>query len=137
MCKACDPATCGHYVCQMRAQLERKKKRKPEGRQGLSKFEQKAKARYIADGWEVLDSGWPDFLLVKKRDDGTLELKGVEAKSKNDKLRSNQQRLLAALSTVLKIRIVGEGPGYGTNEIDMHHLIYYRERYEEFDGGKF
>lgn len=101
------------------------------------KFEKKAKARYEAEGWEVLTSGWPDFLLVKKCADGTLELKGVEAKSKGDKLRPNQRRTLAALSTVMSIRIVGEGPGYGDSEHDMHQLVYNREAYEDYDRGSF
>lgn len=51
-------------------------------------------------GWEVLRNGWPDFMLVRKRDDGVVEFQAVEVKQGHDSdpLRDSQQIMVAALA---------------------------------------
>jgi len=60
-------------------------------------FENSVKETYRKDGWEVLDSGWPDFLAVKMKD-GKRIVQAVEAKSKTDAFRGKQLDVLFALS---------------------------------------
>lgn len=48
---------------------------------------------YEADGWTVLNSGWPDFLCVRGK-----EIEEVEVKSSTNTLRPNQQQLQILLA---------------------------------------
>lgn len=102
-----------------------------------NELEKKVRAAYEAKGWTVLRDGWPDFLCIRKRADGTIELSGVEVKSKNDLLRDNQKKMLASLSTVMEVKEVREGSGYGDNLKcpGMHVLDYYMHRFENHDHG--
>jgi len=36
----------------------------------MNRVEQEAARYYEKDGWSVLNSGWPDFLLYRRRPDG-------------------------------------------------------------------
>ena len=78
-----------------------------------SKFEDALAVLYEKEGWTVLRNGWPDFLCVRKRQEGGFDLMGVEVKAKGDKLRANQKLNLAALSLVMPVYEVQEGGGYG------------------------
>jgi hypothetical protein len=104
-----------------------------------SSFEDKVAGYFKEEGWEVLRNGWPDLLCVRPRKGGGYDLMAVEVKSKRDKLRDNQKRNLAMLSTVMPVREVREGPGYGNRTLpkagDVAVLIYDMERYQHHEGG--
>ncbi len=110
-----------------------------------SKFEDAVAHEYERQGWEVMRSGWPDMLLVRRNDAGELELKAVEVKADRDELRENQKRMCAALSTVMQVRDVHQGYGYGGSfKVDSpvgacsaYELVYDRKRYEDFEKGSF
>lgn len=55
--------------------------------------EEEFKDKFEAMGYTVLNSGWPDFLIMK---DGVIA--GVEKKSKHDAIEPNQQKMMNALS---------------------------------------
>ena len=99
----------------------------------MNKFERKVADKLEAEGWTVLNSGWPDFLAVKKKANGKWELKAVEVKSKKDSLRPNQCEMLDALSTIIPVRIMVEGPGFGENESEIATLVFHHD--EENPGG--
>lgn len=61
----------------------------------MSQFEDDAKTHYEQLGYEVLDSGWPDFLLIDK---STNKIKFVEVKALGDTLKDSQKKMLAVLS---------------------------------------
>ena len=105
----------------------------------MTTFEKKVKAVLEDQGWEVMHNGWPDFLCVRKLPNGKLEVRAVEVKTKKDELRPNQRRNMAALSTVMTVREIREGPGYGDslNRSDMCALIFDLRRYKDYDGGNF
>lgn len=100
-------------------------------------FEERVKQAYENQGWAAIRDGWPDFLMYRVVD-GKVELRAVEVKSEQDKLRPNQKKMLALLSTVMDVRDVHTGPGYGDelNRDDMHALVYDVRRYKEYEGGK-
>ena len=58
-----------------------------------------AAERYQKEGWKIIDSGWPDFLLYRMNG-GRLEVKFAEVKSKTALLRRNQEKVLSILSTL-------------------------------------
>jgi len=86
----------------------------------MTPFEQAAKEKFEKEGWTVLNSGWPDFLLIRGQ-----EVKAVEVKSGTDKIRANQKQVLDVLSRFLPVRTLHEGPGYGDNEKEMHVLVWH------------
>jgi hypothetical protein len=90
-----------------------------------SRFETRLKKKFEADGWKVYTKGWPDFLLVKKDADGRVILRGVEAKSEKDQLRSDQLAVLKALASVMTVRIAKEGSGYGRDGGDAHGDFFF------------
>lgn len=99
----------------------------------MNKFEKAVAEHYRQEGWDVLSNGWPDFLCVRKGKNSKYELLAVEVKSKNDKLRPNQEQNLAFLSTRMPVLEVREGPGYGRNRWaetgDVTVLTYDMDRY--------
>ncbi len=66
-----------------------------------------AAAQYEKEGWKVLDSGWPDFLLWRWTG-GRIELKFSEVKSVDAAVRDNQDILLHLLSTVADVVVCRE-----------------------------
>jgi hypothetical protein len=73
----------------------------------MNRTEQEAKRYYENNGWKVLNSGWPDFLLYRRRPDGTMEVKASEIKNTDD-LRDNQRELLDVLSMVIPTVVARE-----------------------------
>ncbi len=71
------------------------------------KFENAVKDGYRENGWQVLDSGWPDFLAVKMVR-GKRVIRAVEVKSKADKFRGKQLDMLYALSDNIQTYVVSE-----------------------------
>jgi hypothetical protein len=74
----------------------------------MNRVEQEAARYYEKDGWSVLNSGWPDFLLYRRRPDGTMEVKAAEIKNRDDHLRDNQKELLEVLSMVIPTVVARE-----------------------------
>jgi hypothetical protein len=50
-----------------------------------------ARVRYEGDGWEVLHTGAPDFLLRRLRADGTYEYAFSEVKREDDEMSPEQE----------------------------------------------
>jgi hypothetical protein len=86
-----------------------------------SKFENQMYTHYKKKGWTILNSGWPDFLLVKGD-----SIKAVEVKAKNDYVKDNQAKVLTVLSKLMPVFTVHPGPGYGGESDEFHALIYPR-----------
>ena len=63
--------------------------RRGKFRLGLNQRERRIADEYIAKGYTVLDSGWPDLLCISS--DGKAEF--VEVKSETDPLRPAQQKM--------------------------------------------
>lgn len=99
----------------------------------MNKFEREVANKLESEGWTVLNSGWPDFLAIKKNAKGKWELKAVEVKSRGDSLRPNQCEMLDALSTILPVRIMVQGPGFGDNEKEIATLVFNHD--DEIPGG--
>ncbi len=59
----------------------------------FAKAEGKFKEEAIKKGWNVLRSGWPDFLIYKAD-----QLAFVEVKDKGDRIRGHQKEMLTILS---------------------------------------
>ena len=98
----------------------------------MNKFEKKMKKEFEKRGWEVLHSGWPDFLLIKRNDAGKVsEIQALEVKSEKDRLRSNQQKMLYTLSEFIPVRLVREGIGYGPPDENFHVSVIKRDLFEE------
>lgn len=76
-----------------------------------SEFQTQVKQELEQNGWEVLDSGWPDFLCIK---DGKIKL--IEVKAPGDVVRPNQKKVLDILSRYLPTRVAYSGPGFGDSE---------------------
>lgn len=66
-----------------------------------------------ADGWKVVNSGWPD-LLVTRIVNGKREVAGIEVKGLRDNLRDNQHETISILSEIMPIGIAR------CNEDDEH-----------------
>jgi len=62
-----------------------------------NKCEVAAATRYEKEGWKVVDSGWPDFLLYRWSG-GEIEVKFSEVKSETAAVRDNQETVLRILS---------------------------------------
>lgn len=75
----------------------------------MTPSEKRAKDILERDGWEVINSGWPDFIAIKK--DGTLKF--VEVKGHKDRLHGNQLRVHEILRTLgLEVEVMQFGtPG--------------------------
>lgn len=58
-------------------------------------------------GWETAHKGWPDLLLFRNGPYG-LELMAAEVKSKNDKVRPEQQLILEKLAAVMPVYVLRE-----------------------------
>ncbi len=54
--------------------------------------------RALAKGWAVLRRGWPDFLLMRERENNTFEFMAVEVKRVGDFIREDQRVMHAALA---------------------------------------
>jgi len=104
----------------------------------MSAFENKVAEQYRSQGWTVFRSGWPDMLCVRSNIDGTISIMAVEAKTSRDLFRGNQKKVCTALSLVMPVREVREGPGYGDtlNRNDMHALVIDGERSARFETEK-
>ncbi len=97
------------------------------------KFENYVKDGYRENGWEVLDSGWPDFLAVKMVN-GKRVIKAVEVKSKHDQFRGKQLDMLYALSDNIQTYIVSEecdGSPTVTHLNEMNDSLEKHEAEEE------
>jgi VRR-NUC domain len=66
-----------------------------------------AATEYEKEGWEILDSGWPDFLLWRWSG-GRIELKFSEVKSADAAVRDNQDKVLHLLSTIAPVVVCRE-----------------------------
>ena len=98
----------------------------------MNKFENKVREDFEREGWEVLTSGWPDFLLVKRDSAGkTKEIQALEVKSKKDDLRSNQKEMLYVLSDFIPVRVAREGCGYGQDRDGFYISIVKRDLFTE------
>ena len=91
----------------------------------MSVFEDKVVKAHEEQGWIVLRSGWPDFLMFKKVE-GKIEIRVAEVKSKEDGLRENQISLLDVLSLLVPTYLIEEGTGHGDylHRSDMRVLTY-------------
>ncbi len=58
-----------------------------------------AAAHYKEEGWKILDSGWPDFLMWRWTG-GRIEIKFAEIKSEGTNVRDNQRAALGVLSAL-------------------------------------
>lgn len=68
-----------------------------------------AMLKYVADGWNVMDSGWPDFLLFKE-EEGVLKVRMVEEKSGSRSFSTQQKSMLLLLERMgLDVFIIVEG----------------------------
>lgn len=88
----------------------------------MTEFEKAAKEKFESEGWTVLTSGWPDMLLIRGD-----EIKAVEAKTKEDGFTQGQVQMMNALTKIMDVVTVHEGPGFGTNESKMHVLVWNEE----------
>ena len=71
----------------------------------MQNAEKRLREQALREGYEVLHSGWPDFLLVK---DGKAIF--VEVKGRSNEIQENQFRLLKVLEGLgLYVRIAFEG----------------------------
>jgi hypothetical protein len=59
--------------------------------------EELALDEFKAEGWSAFRNGWPDYLLVRPRQDGQLEVMGLEVKSGRDELTGLQIAVHTAL----------------------------------------
>ncbi len=66
--------------------------------------EEKVVKALEADGWKVVNSGWPD-LLVTRVVNGKREVAGVEVKGLHDDLRDNQNETLSILAEVMTVAV--------------------------------
>lgn len=73
-----------------------------------SKTEQIVKEKLMKEGWRTTQSGWPDFLCFRYDQEGEVELAVFEVKSKTDKVRRNQHKILSALSKVMPVFLIQE-----------------------------
>lgn len=101
----------------------------------MNAFEKRVKHHLEKEGWEVLYTGWPDFLAIKRDENGKItERKAVEVKSESDSIRDNQHEMLAALKDVIPIHIAKQEFGYGENHDDrnpFHFLVFNPDMYGE------
>lgn len=75
----------------------------------MSTNQVQAMLKYVADGWNVMDSGWPDFLLFKE-DEGVLKVRMVEEKSGSRTFTPQQKSMLLLLEQMgLDVFIIVEG----------------------------
>lgn len=82
-----------------------------------NRFEERVQRFLREQGFEVLPNGWPDFLCIRKSLDGQTSLLFVEAKSENDRIRKNQERVLNALAEAgLKVYLVRESDHHSEDE---------------------
>lgn len=100
----------------------------------MNPFEEQVKDKYETEGWTVLRSGWPDFLLFKELPDGTTEVKAVEAKSEFDVLRPNQVEMLKILSRIMNVRIAAEGASFGSDPGENMTILIFKEEPEYRSG---
>jgi hypothetical protein len=100
----------------------------------MTKFEKKIYDKFSEDGWTIYHDGWPDFLCVRKREDGSLEIMAIETKGRKDDFRGNQKKVLFALSSVMPVREIREEIGYGTDEEDFQTLVVDEERAKYSEG---
>jgi hypothetical protein len=63
----------------------------------MRRTEDSALEEFKNAGWSVQRNGWPDYLLVRLRDDGKLEFMGLEVKSEGDNLSGVQLAMRALL----------------------------------------
>ena len=63
----------------------------------MRKNEEAVLDEFKAQGWAAIRNGWPDYLLIRSKDDGKLEFMGLEVKHGNDTLRDAQLCMHAAL----------------------------------------
>jgi hypothetical protein len=71
-----------------------------------SKSEQATDARYRTDGWYSFSDGWPDRVYARIKENGELETKFVEIKSRRDRVRLNQEFVHSLLlSKGIKVEI--------------------------------
>jgi len=68
-----------------------------------------AAVRYAEEGWKILDSGWPDFLMYR-RSGGRIEVKFSEVKSETAPVRENQALALRVLSVLAPTVVCRERP---------------------------
>jgi VRR-NUC domain len=62
----------------------------------MNNTERIAADAYEREGWEVLRSGWPDFLLTRERG-GVIEIAFAEVKNEDENPRPNQKKILNLL----------------------------------------
>jgi hypothetical protein len=87
-----------------------------------SEFQDSVKQELEQNGWEVLDTGWPDFLCIKNG-----EIKAIEVKKPADIVRPNQQKMFSVLSQYIPVRIARQGPGFGDSEnSENFHLLVWK-----------
>ena len=63
----------------------------------MRKNEEAVLDEFKAQGWSAIRNGWPDYLLVRSKDDGKLEFMGLEVKHGKDSLRDAQLCMHGAL----------------------------------------
>jgi hypothetical protein len=63
--------------------------------------------KFNPEGWNEIENGWPDYLLVRSTSDNKLEFLAVEVKCKGDRLSDAQRRMhVALLSAGIKVVVV-------------------------------
>jgi hypothetical protein len=60
--------------------------------------EEAALEEFKAEGGHAFRNGWPDYLLIRTKSDGTSELMGLEVKCGRDSLKTHQLKIHTALS---------------------------------------
>ena len=69
--------------------------------QGMSQYEENVARALKAAGWDLLRTGWPDFLCFRKSPvDGNLELAAVEVKKGDELPRPSQIKMHSMLSLI-------------------------------------
>jgi hypothetical protein len=52
----------------------------------MKQNEEPALEEFTSQGWSTIRNGWPDYLLVRPRENGGLDVMGLEVKSGRDEL---------------------------------------------------
>lgn len=87
----------------------------------LNKLEYEVYRKYLREGWQILRSGWPDFLAVRGS-----ELLAIEVKGKTDRLSARQVSMLSALADHIPVIEAREGQNvYDSDDSVFHELPFY------------
>lgn len=99
----------------------------------MTELEEKVKLHFQKQGYDVLRTGWPDFLCRKRKPGYGFEYRAVEVKTCKDDVRPNQQDMLLSLADMMPTIVLHETKEGGIFE---EHIRWWIPKYRtpEFDG---